>query len=149
MIGIKTELNYNMETKKYIQKNVPGEFLIDGIYFKSSEDIMSEYFITIDIIELKSSAIIKIYNMDIPSNLFDAEGLVNGSEIKIYEPSYCICEIDLFEKYYFPNLRLQQLYYDDKKYYGQKHKSNEITSLMECINFAVDYGLNKAEIKPC
>ena len=37
---------------------------------------------------------------------------------------------------------------DEKKYYEGNHSTNSVTSLMECINYAIEYGLNVSGITP-
>jgi hypothetical protein len=139
-----------METK-FKQKEIPEEYLKFGVYFKSDNDISTEYLVELCEGRFEGNAIVKIYSItDIPFNNFDIEGLINGSIVGIYEQD-CdwLCEVDLCGKYFFPKFKNDmQLYYDDEKYYGGKTKTNSITSLMECINYAIEYGLNKSGIKP-
>lgn len=140
-----------METN-FEQKDIPKEYLKYGIYFKSENDISTEYLIEVCKGRFEGNALVKVfYITDIPFNHFQTiEGLVNGSIIGVYsEECDWIAEIDLCGKYFFPKFKNDlQLYYDDEKYYGHKTKTNSITSLMECINYAIEYGLNKSGIKP-
>ena len=117
-----------------------------GVTFKSENDISTQYFIELCDGRFEGNALVKIYTTDI----FFADDLINGSEMQLhdYEIEW-IVEVDLCGKYFFPKFKNYfQLYYDDEKYYGGKCKTNSITSLMECINFAIEYGLKKSQIKP-
>jgi len=138
-----------METK-FKPKNIPNEYLKFGVYFKSENDISTQYLIELCEGRYEGNALVKIYTTDILENHFETEGLVNGLAIGLpeYEIEW-IAEVDLCGKYFFPKFNNDlQLYYDDEKYYSDKHKTNSITSLMEAINYAIDYGLNKSGIKP-
>ena len=138
-----------METK-FKPKDTPNEYLKFGVYFKSENDISTQYLIKLCEGRFEGNALVKIYTTDILDNHFETEGLVNGLEIGLpeYETEW-IAEVDLCGKYFFPKFKNDlQLYYDDEKYYGHQTKTNSITSLMECINYAIDYGLNKSGIKP-
>lgn len=138
-----------METN-FKPKDIPNEYLKFGVYFKSENDISTQYLIEICKGRFEGNALVKIYTTDILDNHFETDGLVNGLIIGL--PEYvteCIAEIDLCGKYFFPKFKNDlQLYYDNEKYYNGKHKTNSITSLMEAINYAIEYGLNKSKIKP-
>lgn len=127
------------------------EDLVFGVYFQSENDISTHYMIKLFDGRFEGNALVKIYTTDIPDNHFaTTEGLVNGSEIALpdYEIEW-IADVDLCGKYFFPKFSNKlQLYYDDERYYGGRCKTNSITSLMECINFAIEYGLTKSGIKP-
>ncbi len=138
-----------METK-FKPKDIPNECLKFGVYFKSENDVTTQYLIEFCEGRFEGNALVKIYTTDILDNHFETDGLVNGSTIGLpeYETKW-IAEVDLYGKHFFPTFKNDlQLYYDDEKYYGQKAKTNSITSLMECINYAIEYGLNKSGIKP-
>lgn len=138
-----------METK-FKSENIPTEYLKFGVYFKSENDISTQYLIQLCEGRFEGNALVKIYTTDILDNHFETDGLINGDIIGIPEhETEWIAEIDLCGKYFFPKFNNDlQLYYDDEKYYNGKHKTNSITSLMESINYAIEYGLNKSGIKP-
>lgn len=120
------------------------ETIINVIYFKSDSDISTKYLIELRKGNFKGSAVVKIYTIDVLDNHVTGEMIIiSTSEIEY------VAEIHLYGKYFClkfdPDL---QLYYDKEKYYEGKHKTNQITSLMECINYAIDYGLKTSEIKP-
>jgi hypothetical protein len=138
-----------METN-FKPKDIPNEYLKFGVYFKSENDISTQYLIELCEGRFEGNALVKIYTTDILDNHFETDGLANGLTIGLpeYEAEW-IAEVDLYGKYFFPKFKNDlQLYYDDEKYYGHKTKTNSITSLMECINYAIEYGLTKSEIKP-
>lgn len=121
-----------------------------GIYFKSENDISTQYLIELCEGKFEGNALVKIYTTDSLDNHFNTKGLKNGLIIGLpeYETKW-IAEVDLCGKYFFPKFNNElQLYYDNEKYYNGKHKTNSITSLMEAINFAIEYGLDKSGIKP-
>jgi len=138
-----------METK-YKPKDTPDEYLKFGVYFKSESDISKQYLVEFCAGRFEGNALVKIFSTDILDNHFNTDGLLNGNNIGVYEPhTKWICEVDFGSKYFFPKFKNDmQLYYDDEKYYGGKCKTNSITSLMECVNFAIEYGLNESGIKP-
>ena len=138
-----------METK-FRPDGYIDEYLVFGVYYKSENDITSQYLIQLCEGRFEGNALVKIYTTDILDNHFNTKGLENGSIIGLDENTIeWIAEVDLCGKYFFPKFNNElQLYYDEEKYYGGKYKSNEITSLMECINYAIEYGLKKANIKP-
>ncbi len=135
---------------KFSPNNFPKDLLVNGVYFKSENDVSSHYLIEFSKGSFEGNALVKIYTTDIPDNHFDTEGLVNGSEISFPEMDVeYVAEIDLYGKYFFPKFSDEmQLYYDDEKYYNGKCKTNSITSLFEAINYAIEYGLKKANITP-
>lgn len=143
-----------MECSNFKPKDIPNEYLKFGIYFKSENDVSTQYLIELCEGRFEGNALVKIYTTDILDNHFETEGLANGlaNGLTIGLPEYeteWIAEIDLCGKYFFPKFKNDlQLYYDDEKYYNRKYKTNSITSLMEAINYAIEYGLNKSEIKP-
>ena len=130
--------------------DIPDDELITGIYFKSDNDISTEYLIELREGNFEGHFIVKICSTPIVSNYIDANNLINGCEISLpYDEIGYLCEIDLFPK----DFRLRftddiMLYYDEKKYYEGNHSTNSVTSLMECINYAIEYGLNVSGIKP-
>ena len=132
-----------METK-FKPKDTPNEHLKFGVYFKSENDISTQYLIEICEGRFEGNALVKIYTTDILDNHFETDGLINGDIIGIPEhETEWIAEIDLCGKYFFPKFNN-----DLQLYYSGKHKTNSITSLMEAINYAIEYGLNKSKIKP-
>lgn len=135
---------------KFKPTGYPEDCLKNGVYFRSENDVTNHYLIEVCDGRYEGNALVKIYTTDIPSNHFDIEGLINGCEISFLESdTNWIAEIDLCGKYFFPKFNNDlQLYYDDEKYYGADYKSNSITSLFECINFAIEFGLKKANIIP-
>ena len=130
--------------------DIPDDELITGIYFKSDNDILTEYLIELHKGNFEGHFIVKICSTPIVSNYINANNLINGCEIGLpYDEIGYLCEIDLFPK----DFRLRftddiMLYYDEKKYYGSNHSTNSVTSLMECINYAIEYGLNISGITP-
>jgi len=144
-----------MKTKIKERKFHPGEYyseeeLKTGVYFKSKNDISSFYLIELQEGNFKGNVIVNIYTTGVPINHFDTKGLVKGCTI--YMPDYDVelqCTLDLSPKYFFPKFNNDmQLYYDEKKYYNGKYKSDSIASLFECINYAIYYGLKEAAITP-
>lgn len=138
-----------METN-FKPKDTPNEYLKFGIYFKSENDNSTQYLIKLCEGRFEGNALVKIYTTGIFHNHFETDGLKNGLDIGLpeYEVNW-IADIDLCGKYFSIKFKDDlQLYYDDEKYYGYKTKTNSITSLMECINYAIEYGLNKSGIKP-
>lgn len=131
--------------------DIPDDELITGIYFKSDNDILTEYLIELREGNFENHAVVKIGSLfDEVRNYIDTRELTNGCEIGLpYDEIGYLCEIDLFPK----DFRLRftddiMLYYDEKKYYGSNHSTNSVTSLMECINYAIEYGLNVSGITP-
>lgn len=131
-------------------KDIPDEYLKFGAYFKSENDVSTQYLIELCEGRYEGNALVKIYTTDILENHFKTDGLTNGCVIGVpeYETEW-IAEVDLCGKYFFPKFNNElQLYYDDEKYYKGTYKSNSITSLMEAINFAIEHGLGKSGIVP-
>ena len=138
-----------METT-FKPKDIPNEYLKFGVYFKSENDISTQYLIELCEGRFEGNALVKIYTTDILENHFETEGLTNGLTIGLPEnETEWIAEVDLCGKYFLPKFNNDlQLYYDEEKYYNDKHKTNSINSLMEAINYAIEYGLKKSGIKP-
>ena len=138
-----------METK-FKPNYLPDDGITFGIYFKSENDITTYYLIELCDGKYEGNALVKIYTTGIISNYFEADDLTCGDIIGVPEhEAEWIAEVDLCGKYFFPKFNNElQLYYDDEKYYDGKYKSNSITSLMEAINYAIEYGLDKSGIKP-
>ncbi len=137
-----------MNTK--FKSNIPDEYLKFGIYFKSENDISSNYLIELNEAKFKDNCLVKIYVTDILDNHFKTDGLINGDLIGIpeYEAEW-IAEVHLYGKYFLPKFDNNlQLYYDGEKYYNYDYKTNSITSLFEAINYAIEYGLYSNEITP-
>lgn len=137
-----------METK--FKSNIPEEFQKFGIYFKSINDITTQYLIEVCEGKFEGNTLVKIYTTSILDNNFNTDGLINGCVIGVpeYETEW-IADVDLCGKYFFPKFNNElQLYYDDEKYYKGNTKSNSITSLFESINFAIEHGLNVSGIVP-
>jgi hypothetical protein len=137
-----------METK--FKSETPDEYQKFGIYFKSENDITTQYLVELCEGRYEGNALVKIYTTDILDNHFNTEGLTNGLKIGVPECEIeWIAEVDLCGKYFFPKFNNElQLYYDYEKYYKGGNKTNSITSLFECINFAIEYGINKSGIVP-
>ncbi len=131
-------------------KKILDKYLKFGIYFKSENDISTNYLIELCKGKFEGNALVKIYTIGIPDNYFKTDNLFNGSEIGFPEfETIWIAEINLCGKYFFPKFDNNlQLYYDDEKYHDGNCKTNSITSLMECINYAIEFGLNKSGIVP-
>lgn len=136
------------ETK--FKPNIPDEYQKFGVYFKSKNDITTQYLIELCEGRFDGNALVKIYTTDILDNHFKTDGLENGNIIGVPEQdTEWIAEVDLCGKYFSPKFNNElQLYYDEEKYYKGKYKSNSIISLMEAINFAIEYGLNQSGIVP-
>lgn len=132
------------------KSDIPDEFQKFGVYFKSENDVSTQYLIELCEGRFEGNILVKIYTTGVLINYFKTDGLINGNIIGVpeYETEW-ISEVDLCGKYFFLRFNNDlQLYYDDEKYYGGKTKTNSITSLMECINYAIEYGLNTSGIKP-
>jgi hypothetical protein len=130
----------------YISKpNVPVTSLLQGIFFISEHDVLSNYLIKCIIHPFHT--VVKIF---IVAPFKQEELLKCGTTI--WESKYdaiLVCSIDLWGKYFFPKFNNKlQCYYDDKQYYNRFYESNQITSLMECINYAIEYGLKTSKIVP-
>ncbi|MDO6737112.1 hypothetical protein [Wenyingzhuangia sp. 2_MG-2023] len=133
---------------KFTPKDYPKDQLINGVYFKSDKHIGYQYVIELCNVDKEINALVRIHEITPPENHFDITGLVNGSEISFpsYDSEY-IAEVNLWGKYFFPKFSEDlQLYYNDIDNNEEKCKSNAITSLLEAINFAIDYGLKKSNI---
>ena len=138
-----------METK-FKPKETLNEYLRFGVYFKSENDITTQYLIKLCGGKFEDDVLVKIYTTDILDNHFETDGLENGNVIGVpeYETEW-IAEIYLCGKYFFPHFNNElQLYYDNEKYYKGDYKSNSVTSLFEAVNYAIEYGLNKSGITP-
>lgn len=133
---------------EYKPEDYPDENLIKGVFFKSENDIQTNYLIELCDGKFKGNAIVKIHSVDVLSNHFNSDGITNGSSIGMIDAEL-LCEVSLSGKYFFPTFNNDmQLYYDEEKYYSGKYKSNSITSLFEAINYAIEYGLKTSNIKP-
>ncbi len=138
-----------MKTK--FKSEIPDKYQKFGVYFKSENDISTQYLIEFRKGKTDGDALVKIYTTDPVGNHFNTDGLENGSIIGLPEHDVdWIAEVRLWGKYFFPKFNNKlQLYYDGSKYhYGTQHKSDSITSLSEAINYAIEYGLNKSGIVP-
>lgn len=135
---------------KIFKPDFPDKELKFGVYFKSDNDITTQYLIELCEGRYSGNVLVNIYTTDILENHFNTNGLSNGSIIGLldYDMEW-IASIDLCGKYFFPKFNNElQFYYDNKKYYKGNYKSNSITSLSEVINYAIEYGLNKSGIVP-
>lgn len=131
--------------------DIPNDELITGIYFKSDNDISTEYLIELREGNFEGHAVIKIGSLfNEVRSYIDTRELTNGCEIGLpYDEIELLCEIDLYPKnFWLKFVDDIMLYYDEKKYYGSSHRNNSVTSLMECINYAIEYGLNTSGITP-
>ncbi len=136
------------ELTKYKPSNLADQYLTYGVYFKSDNDLSTEYFI--ELRKYNDHAVVNIFTIPRLSDYFDTNGLENGMLIGMDEWELTkVVEVELWGKYFFPVFTNDyQFYYDDHKYYGQDYKSDQIMSLAEVINFAIEYGLREAGIKP-
>lgn len=142
--------NNKIENKTKFKPNFPDEYLKFGVYFKSGNDITTQYLIELCKGRFEGSALVKIYTTGILDNIFPTDGLINGCVIGVPEcMTEWIAEVDLCGKYFFPKFNNElQLYYDNEKYYKGNYKSNSVTSLLEAVNFAIEYGLTQRGIVP-
>lgn len=135
---------------KFRPVNIPDDFLEFGYYFKSDNDTTTTYLITGVSAELGTTAKTKIYSTDVLDNHFDTAGIKCGDLIGVPKTALdWVVNLELCGKYFFPEFNNEmQLYYDDEKFYSGKCKTNSITSMMECVNFAIEVVLRDAGIKP-
>jgi len=84
------------------------------VYFKSENDITTQYLIELCEGRFEGNALVKIYTTDILENHFKTDGLINGCVIGIPEhETEWISEVDLCGKYFFPKFKNElQLYYE-------------------------------------
>jgi len=116
-----------------------------GVYFKSASDVTTQYLVELCEGEYEGNALVKVYTL---IDLIDEVAVGTKITWFDYEVEW-IAEVNLCGKYFFPKFdNSLQLYYDDKEYYMGKSNTNSITSLMHCINFAIEYGLKESNIKP-
>ena len=123
----------------------------NGYYFKSENDNQSYYFINFTEINNKQNVIVDVNKIDTQYGVANYWDLESGIEINLMDFEYeKICTLELWAKYFFTKFESDgmQMYYDDKKYYDGKFKSDEIQSLADAINFAIEKGLELSEIKP-
>ena len=116
----------------------------NGVYFKSDYD-PTEFLIKC-FKGKRGEATVNIY---IVQNLEGIENPTNGLEIKS-DTCYLnlVCELFLFNKYFFPVFNNKmQLYYCNKKYHGEEHPTDFIKSFMNCIDYAIEYGLKKFNVE--
>src|SRR5690606_21481296 len=90
-----------MKTK--FKPNISDEYLKFGVYFKSENDITTQYLIELCEGKFEENILVKIYRTDILENHFKTDGLINGCLIGIpkYETEW-ISEVELYGKYFFP-----------------------------------------------
>ena len=122
-----------------------------GYYFKSENDTQSYYFIKFTEINNKQNVIVDVNKIDTQFGVDAYWDLESGIEINLKDFEYeKLCTLELWVKYFFTKFESgeMQMYYDDKKYYDGKYKSDEIQSLADAINFAIEKGLELSEIKP-
>lgn len=122
-----------------------NDSLKSGVYFKSDNDNSTQYLIELCRGTFDGNALVKIY-----TTTSFVDGLASGDEYSMHNYDLeWIAEVDLCGKYFFPKFNNElQLYYDDEKYYKGSRKTNSISSLMEAINFAIEYGLKESGIVP-
>ncbi len=116
-----------------------------GVFFRSDNDLTTDYVIEVCPGRFDGSAVVKLYT------LIDWAGAIKSGDLFEWFDWQVewIAEVELCGKYFFPKFDNElQLYYDDKKYYQGRTNTNSITSLMECINFAIEYGLKESNITP-
>jgi len=130
-------------------ENVDYE-LINGVYFKSEKDITSEYLIELCKVKYEYTVLVKIYIIDTDSIYNKWNKVLNGAVVTL--PDFqleLMAEVELWPKYFMPKFtNTTMLYYDGKKYYEASYNSDPIASLMEAINFAIEYGLRESKITP-
>ena len=122
-----------------------------GYYFKSVNDTQSYYFINFTEINNKQNVIVDVNKVDTSNGVDNYWDLESGVKINLMDFEYeKICTLELWGKNFHItfNSEPMQMYYDDKKYYDGKYKSDEIQSLADAINFAIEKGLELSEIKP-
>ena len=122
-----------------------------GYYFKSENDTQSYYFINFTEINNKQNVIVDVNKIDTSSGVDRYWDLESGTTLELMNFEYeKICTLELWVKYFFTKFESEgmQMYYDNKKYYDGKYKSDEIQSLADAINFAIEKGLELADIKP-
>ena len=121
------------------------EFEIKGIYFKSLMDNSTHYIIEACKTKHEGNVITKVYVIDNwPDNFVN-----NAEATELTFSTELVCEINMWGKYFFPVFKNDmQLYYDDAVYYDKKSKSDQIFSLMEAVNKAIEYGFKISGIKP-
>lgn len=120
-----------------------------AIYFKSDKDVSSTYLIELG--ERRSWRVtVDIYKMlsfPIEFSELKTGDTFNGDPLE-YDLEH-VCSLNLCPKYFFPVFSSDmQLYYDEEKYYEGKSKTDSIASLMECVNYAIEIGLEYGGIKP-
>jgi len=119
---------------------------IKGVVFKSPHHYKT-YLIEVLLGEIITEVI--IYKFDPTDEGLNEVDLITGQEVYL---EYCsadpIATLSMSYKYFILKMDDLQLYYDDKKHYGQEKESNEILAIMECIDYAVDHAIVVANIKP-
>lgn len=122
-----------------------SESQITGFYFKSENCISNDYLVRVVVKERQVNCLVVIYKLeDVPQSNGELLIIKNGSEIKTDNLDY-VCQIDLWSKYFLPKFKegSYQWYYD----YNKTGKENEIQGLADVMKFAMELGLEKAEIK--
>lgn len=134
----------------FYPKDFPEKYLINGVYFKSEKDVVSEYLISAKVKESGVNCVVKIYLSEPLDNHFNTDGILVGDEIAVPDIGVeLVCKLSLWGKYFFPSFeKNMQMYYDGKKYSNMQWSGDSIASMMEAINYAIEYGLDKSGIKP-
>jgi len=119
---------------------------VKGVVFKSPHHYKT-YLIEVLLGEIITEVVIYTFNpYDLALNPAD---LVTGQELYLeYIYPDPIAMLSMNYKYFILKMDELQMYYDDKKHYGQEKESNEILAIMECIDYAVDHAIVVANIKP-
>lgn len=119
---------------------------IKGVVFKSPYHYQT-YLVEVILGEILTEVI--IYKFDPTDEGLNEVDLITGQEVCL---EYCsadpIATLSMSYKYFILKMDDLQLYYDDKKHYGQEKGANEILAIMQCIDYAVDHAIEVANIKP-
>lgn len=140
-----------MESKNYGSRDLCGSSVF-GVYFKSPNDISTEYVISLNqSCTIGEAPEVIIWLSSCPfSYHYKQEELYNGSEVMLDEDDIddAIVRIKFNGRYFYPTFNYnRELEYDKQKAYGSEEKTDKIASLMEAINFAIEYGLKETGIK--
>jgi hypothetical protein len=118
---------------------------IKGYYFKSDKDVATDYFIEVADGVIDGNKIARVYEIDSLPSIFNigAEVIIRQDQITF------MAVVNLWPKHFILTISREfQFYYDDKKYYGSTRPSDQVASLSEAINFAIEKGLKDGNIKP-
>ena len=122
------------------------EYLTSGYYFRSDNDNCTTYLISPKEINNDKNAIMYIYESGC---IQYGDPIINqGDEVATLDDLELLCTVTVWGKYFFPVYEEIQMYYCYKKYHGEKYASDQVQSMAEALNFAVEKGLKLANIKP-